>query len=577
MQTWYRSNPYGLYPRGNATSRDEIFTRFGSLSIFVTAASADDKEQTEQPYLELMQELFSFLEVPDLCRLSRSCTGFYVLIHSTDSFKAAYTTISPSYLRFRGSWKETALRAYLGSRSGGAASGSRTAVKRQRREASSAESSTETTQLTRFEEISVTPHIPVCVKRHFYCDNLFQAWMCTILPSHYHLHPVAGVSNPSATSMEQADAPLRTSKKSRGAAWPRDTNCTVGRKGPSPSYSSLLRPVERCSRISIDDFRSRFEDPNIPCVITDVATEWPLFRILNGQFENLAAKKEHLVRSGCSPDTPLRCEHTTMSLEDYVHYAKEQCDERPIYLFDAEFGSLLDIEHLYTVPPHFARDDFLSVLGASRPKYRWIIAGPERGGSSFHIDPNYTNAWNANMTGRKRWLLFPPGATPPGVVPSNDMSQVATPVSLTEWLLNFYDASVDQLKHCGYECICEPGDIMFVPCGWWHYVINLEDSIAITQNYVSRCNLPKVIKFLRSMKGSISGIDEDADDADEQTTAHRQDRFAMEFVAAMEKCHPELMTEVEEQLVEEQRQREQRRIGRIPLLESSSSGFEFSF
>jgi hypothetical protein len=35
--------------------------------------------------------------------------------------------------------------------------------------------------------------------------------------------------------------------------------------------------------------------------------------------------------------------------------------------------------------------------GEGRPDYRWLIMGPARSGSSFHVDPNCNFAWNATI------------------------------------------------------------------------------------------------------------------------------------------------------------------------------------
>jgi len=42
------------------------------------------------------------------------------------------------------------------------------------------------------------------------------------------------------------------------------------------------------------------------------------------------------------------------------------------------------------------------------------------------------------------------------------------------------------------ECIQEAGDTVFIPGGWWHCVINLEFSMAITHNLLPPDSFPSV-------------------------------------------------------------------------------------
>lgn len=56
------------------------------------------------------------------------------------------------------------------------------------------------------------------------------------------------------------------------------------------------------------------------------------------------------------------------------------------------------------------------------------------------------------------------------------------------------------------ECTVYPGDVIFVPHGYWHMVINLDDTnCAITHNYVSPSNLGNVLKFFAEKQEQISG------------------------------------------------------------------------
>ena len=74
-----------------------------------------------------------------------------------------------------------------------------------------------------------------------------------------------------------------------------------------------------------------------------------------------------------------------------------------------------------TKPTSAYATDLFRVFGETcRPDYRWLIAGPKRSGSIFHIDPNQTNAWNVCVKGRKKWIFYPPSVitlTHPSLLP----------------------------------------------------------------------------------------------------------------------------------------------------------------
>ncbi|XP_042493382.1 F-box protein At1g78280-like isoform X2 [Macadamia integrifolia] len=246
------------------------------------------------------------------------------------------------------------------------------------------------------------------------------------------------------------------------------------------SFSFEKGNVERKENLSLEDFHQEY-DGQKPVLITELAEKWPA--------RSTWTVEQLLVNYG---DTAFRISQRsskkiTMKFKDYVLYMKIQHDEDPLYIFDDEFGEVAPgLLKDYSVPYLF-REDLFDVLDRDqRPPFRWLIIGPERSGASWHVDPALTSAWNTLLCGRKRWALYPPGRVPVGVtVHVNEEDgdvNIETPTSL-QWWLDIYPLLAEEDKPI--ECTQLPGETIFVPSGWWHCVLNLETTIAVTQNFVN--------------------------------------------------------------------------------------------
>ncbi|GIL61055.1 hypothetical protein Vafri_15459 [Volvox africanus] len=130
-----------------------------------------------------------------------------------------------------------------------------------------------------------------------------------------------------------------------------------------------------------------------------------------------------------------------MTLPAYVDYMARQADEEPLYVFDATFTEAAPgIRKLYDVPHVFTKD-YYAELGAARPNFRWLVLGPARAGASWHVDPALTSAWNALLSGHKRWALYPPHVAPPGVPLDDDGEEAHTSddgLTSLQWFLEVY-------------------------------------------------------------------------------------------------------------------------------------------
>ncbi|KAI5061372.1 hypothetical protein GOP47_0023877 [Adiantum capillus-veneris] len=245
--------------------------------------------------------------------------------------------------------------------------------------------------------------------------------------------------------------------------------------------------IDRRHGLPLEEFAESY-DVKQPLLLCGLAERWPAMQ--NWSIDYLVEHYGKCVfKVGQNSNKKI-----LMCFEDYAYYMKQQHDEEPLYIFDPKFGEVApSLVQDYEVPGLFKEDLFDFMDKEDRPPFRWLVIGPARSGASWHVDPALTSAWNTLIRGRKRWALYPPGRVPPSVIVHADEDEgevdIDSPTSL-QWWLDVYPALKDEDKPL--ECIQFPGETIFVPSGWWHCVLNLDNSLAVTQNFVNTANFELV-------------------------------------------------------------------------------------
>jgi hypothetical protein len=127
--------------------------------------------------------------------------------------------------------------------------------------------------------------------------------------------------------------------------------------------------------------------------------------------------------------------------------------------------------------------------------------------------------------------MFP--KAPPGVFTSQDQSEVTSPLSIGEWLLGFH-AEARKMDGC-VEGVCRAGEILHVPSGWYHLVINIEGGIAITQNFVPQAYLHDALGFMKYKSEQVTGFKGEVNDPYKTFILRLRERYPEVLDEALEK------------------------------------------
>jgi hypothetical protein len=237
--------------------------------------------------------------------------------------------------------------------------------------------------------------------------------------------------------------------------------------------------IERLQRIDSKLFYRKYVTKNLPVIITgdqslcDAARTWSFDYLLSGQGD-----VEVPVEFASNQAHPELVEHRHMKLNHYIGLLRSDLDARKhYYLAEIDLAAALPHNADDVPPPHFLDTDdiFRTVLFLGVDTF-----------SQAHYHPPPMEAVLMQVVGKKRVILWPANRF-------RDLSPHPWFSSLSHWTslsidpkarercgVPFYSKSGKKAIKTAIVCDLMPGQMLFIPQGWFHAVYGMGESVSVT-------------------------------------------------------------------------------------------------
>ncbi|KAI8059288.1 hypothetical protein BC940DRAFT_282041 [Gongronella butleri] len=285
--------------------------------------------------------------------------------------------------------------------------------------------------------------------------------------------------------VDALQALVRPNDAENGASWPvQNEKNEKNKKNAALTSESLSFPVTVLTEApDFCWFEDHVNSPNVrPLVLRcGLLTHWP------ASSTRPWANLDYLVSVAGDRIVPVEVgrsytdEHWEQALMPFHVFVDEHVRKtQPIPIYLAQHDLLHQIPRLerdIAVPDYCSVETELTDQYTARPRddlIRNAWFGPAGTVSPLHHDP-YHNLL-AQVVGRKYVRLYNPSQTH-ALYPFTGMMANASQVDVEEPELDEFPlfASAEYV-----ECVLEPGDVLYIPPKWWHYVRSLSTSFSVS-------------------------------------------------------------------------------------------------
>jgi hypothetical protein len=237
-----------------------------------------------------------------------------------------------------------------------------------------------------------------------------------------------------------------------------------------------LKPVDTVSEITPELFKTKYYEPQIPVVITDLSKNWSAYNKWNWDyFKQIVGNQKVGIYNNVKSDayTPVNKADEYTTFGEYVDMIRKGPAAWRIFLFNI-FNHAPQLTEDFTWPEELMKGFIKRVP--------MLFVGGQGSITHMHFDIDLSDILHTQFMGKKRVLLFPNKEQrklyrkPFEVLSLADFTNYYDPQKTKVDVNKFPAIEVAE----GYDVTLNHGDTLFMPGGYWHHMEYIESGFAMS-------------------------------------------------------------------------------------------------